>query len=63
VAHGFKALEDDTLVVYKTSSEHAPTHDAGVRWDSFGFDWDCAAPLTSERDCRHPALADFDSPF
>lgn len=63
VAHGFKALEDDTLMVYKTSSEHAPTHDAGVRWDSFGFDWDCAAPLTSERDCRHPALADFDSPF
>jgi dTDP-4-dehydrorhamnose 3,5-epimerase/CDP-3, 6-dideoxy-D-glycero-D-glycero-4-hexulose-5-epimerase len=63
VAHGFKALEDDTLMVYKTSSEHAPTHDAGVRWDSFGFDWDCAAPLTSERDRCHPALGELDSPF
>jgi dTDP-4-dehydrorhamnose 3,5-epimerase/CDP-3, 6-dideoxy-D-glycero-D-glycero-4-hexulose-5-epimerase len=63
VAHGFKALEDNTLMVYKTSSEHAPSHDAGIRWDSFGFDWKCATPVMSERDRGHPALKDFDSPF
>lgn len=56
VAHGFKALVDETLMVYKTSSEHAPSHDIGVRWDSFGFDWRCAAPVISPRDRAHPAF-------
>ena len=63
IAHGFKALRDDSLMVYKTSTEHAPSHDAGIRWDSFGFDWDVAAPIVSARDAGHPALADFASPF
>ena len=63
VAHGFRALTDDALMVYKTSTEHAPSHDAGVRHDSFGFDWKCDEPMLSERDRGHPALADFDSPF
>jgi dTDP-4-dehydrorhamnose 3,5-epimerase len=63
VAHGFKALRDNSLMVYKTSTEHAPTHDAGIRWDSFGFDWDCAAPVLSARDAGHPGLSDFATPF
>ena len=45
VAHGFLALTDDAVMVYKTSTEHAPTHDCGVRWDSFGFDWQCPTPV------------------
>jgi len=63
IAHGFKALRDDSLMVYKTSTEHAPSHDAGIRWDSFGFDWDVEAPIVSARDAAHPALSDFSSPF
>jgi len=63
VAHGFRALRDDSLMVYKTSTEHAPSHDAGIRWDSFGFDWGVALPVLSARDAAHPALADFASPF
>jgi dTDP-4-dehydrorhamnose 3,5-epimerase len=63
VAHGFKSLRDDSLMVYKTSTEHAPSHDAGIRWDSFGFDWDVDVPIVSDRDRAHPALADFTSPF
>jgi dTDP-4-dehydrorhamnose 3,5-epimerase len=63
VAHGFKALRDNSLMVYKTSTEHAPSHDAGIRWDSFGFDWGVTAPIVSARDGAHPALADFTSPF
>jgi dTDP-4-dehydrorhamnose 3,5-epimerase len=59
VAHGFKSLRDNSLMIYKTSSEHAPTHDAGIRWDSFGFDWGCPAPVLSARDAALPALADF----
>lgn len=63
VAHGFRCLVDGSLMVYKTSSEHAPSHDAGIRWDSFGFDWGLAEVTLSERDARHPMLAQFSSPF
>lgn len=63
VAHGFKALVDDTLMIYKTSTEHAPSHDAGICFDSFGFDWHCDVPVVSERDCKHPAFSLFDTPF
>jgi dTDP-4-dehydrorhamnose 3,5-epimerase-like enzyme len=63
MAHGFLALEDDTVVVYKTSTVHSPSHDAGVRWDSFGFVWPVETPILSERDRSFPAMADFNSPF
>lgn len=63
VAHGFLALEDHTVMVYKTSSVHAPAHDAGVRWDSLGFDWGNGHKIVSARDQAFPALADFNSPF
>lgn len=63
IAHGFVSLCDGSLMVYKTSTEHAPSQDAGVRFDSFGHDWGCDAPILSARDQGHPALADFDSPF
>ena len=63
IAHGFKSLCDNSLMIYKTSTEHAPSHDAGIRWDSFGFDWGLDTPIVSARDVSHPALADFKSPF
>ena len=63
IAHGFKSLQDDSLMVYKTSTEYSPSHDAGVLWDSIGFDWNIAHPIVSARDSAHTALADFISPF
>jgi dTDP-4-dehydrorhamnose 3,5-epimerase/CDP-3, 6-dideoxy-D-glycero-D-glycero-4-hexulose-5-epimerase len=63
VAHGFCARIDGSLMVYKTTSEHTPSHDAGVRYNSFGFDWQCPVPVLSARDQAHLAFADFDSPF
>ncbi len=62
-AHGFLALEDNATMVYQTSTVHSPAHDAGVRWDSFGFDWPAKFPVLSERDKKFPALRDFSSPF
>lgn len=62
-AHGFLALDDDATMVYQTSTVHSPVHDAGVRWDSFGFDWPVKIPLLSDRDKKFPALGDFASPF
>ncbi len=63
IAHGFKSLSDNSLMVYKTSTEHAPSHDTGIRWDSIGFDWSVDAPIVSARDAAHVTLADFVSPF
>jgi dTDP-4-dehydrorhamnose 3,5-epimerase len=65
VAHGFLSLEDNTYMLYKTDREHAPSHDAGIRWDSFGFDWPTPVDelIISPRDRRHPPLAEFASPF
>jgi dTDP-4-dehydrorhamnose 3,5-epimerase/CDP-3, 6-dideoxy-D-glycero-D-glycero-4-hexulose-5-epimerase len=63
IAHGFRALAEHTMMFYQVSTEYAPAHDAGVRFDSFGFDWDCAEPVLSGRDRQHPAFADVASPF
>lgn len=63
VAHGFRSLSDGSVMVYKTSTEHAPAHDSGVRWDSFGFDWQCASPVLSDRDHRHAIFSKLSSPF
>jgi dTDP-4-dehydrorhamnose 3,5-epimerase len=60
VAHGFLSLEDDSVMVYKTSTVHAPTHDTGIRWDSFGFKWPEASEFViSPRDQQFSALSEF----
>jgi dTDP-4-dehydrorhamnose 3,5-epimerase len=65
VAHGFLSLEDNTHMLYKTDHAHAPSHDAGIRWDSFGFDWPTPVDelIISPRDRGHPPLVEFSSPF
>ncbi|SPE63354.1 dTDP-4-dehydrorhamnose 3,5-epimerase [Verrucomicrobia bacterium] len=62
-AHGFLALENDSLMVYKTDAVHDPQRDTGIAWDSFGFKWPVAAPVMSERDRRLGPWLQFSSPF
>ena len=38
IAHGFAALTAEALMLYKTTTVHAPQSDCGIRWDSFGFE-------------------------
>jgi dTDP-4-dehydrorhamnose 3,5-epimerase len=63
IAHGFLALTDDALMLYKTSTVHEPQADCGIQWDSFGFDWGRVDPIVSTRDKQHISFADFKSPF
>ena len=63
VAHGFLSLADDTIMVYKTTSLHAVTHDVGILWNSFGFNWQTTTPVVSSRDQSFPSLAEFSSQF
>lgn len=64
VAHGFLALTDEALLLYKTSTVHAPESDCGIRWDSFGFDWGLVdRPIVSVRDSSHPLFAEYSLSF
>lgn len=62
-AHGFKALTNDALTYYLVSSEYDKESDAGIAFNSFGFEWDCANPIMSDRDKNFIAFQDFKSPF
>jgi len=62
-AHGFRSLEDGSITYYLVSTGYSKHHDAGIRYDSIGFDWDVKDPVLSPRDLSFGALKDFDSPF
>lgn len=62
-AHGFLALSEGATLQYMTTSIYDPKYDAGIRWDSFGFDWPVDVPTLSDRDLALPGLQEFDSPF
>ena len=63
VAHGFMAIEDNSLTYYKASSIYSPKHDKGIHWDSIGFDWPTDNPITSERDSHFISLDDYIGDF
>jgi dTDP-4-dehydrorhamnose 3,5-epimerase len=65
-AHGFMALEDDTIFLYKCSDYYAPSAEGGLRWDDadLNISWGTeVAPLVSGKDQELPLLKDFVSPF
>ncbi|OJV55247.1 MAG: dTDP-4-dehydrorhamnose 3,5-epimerase [Bacteroidetes bacterium 43-16] len=62
-AHGFKALEDDSITYYLVSSGYHQASDTGIRWDSFGMDWELEQPVLSARDQAFELFPDFKSPF
>ena len=62
-AHGFLSLRDESLMHYRVSTVHAPSADAGVLWNSFGFDWGVTNPIVSARDSAFAALAESETAF
>jgi dTDP-4-dehydrorhamnose 3,5-epimerase len=64
-AHGFMALEEDTLFLYKCSAYYDPASEGGLLWNdpALGIDWGTAEALVSPKDATLPTLAEFDSPF
>ncbi len=64
-AHGFVALEDDTIFQYLIDNDYAPKMEAGIKWDdpNIGIDWDkilkangIEEPLLSAKDQIHPGI-------
>jgi len=62
-AHGFLAMEDNTIVEYNQTTEYFPKSDKGIRYDSFGFDWQISKIIVSKRDLNFPEFTNFNSPF
>jgi dTDP-4-dehydrorhamnose 3,5-epimerase len=49
-AHGYQALEEDTTICCKMSSEYSFEHEEGIRYDSLGITWPVDNPVLSEKD-------------
>ena len=64
-AHGFAALEDNTLFAYKCSNFYNKASEASIRFDDpdLRIDWQVENPLTSAKDLQGMAFRDFVSPF
>ena len=61
-AHGFAVLSDEAVFQYKCDAPYAPQAEAGIAWNdpALGIDWLLpeADILLSDKDRRHPFLAD-----
>jgi dTDP-4-dehydrorhamnose 3,5-epimerase len=62
-AHGFAALQDNTMVMYLQTSVYDPDLDSGIHPLSCGIDWGIATPILSVRDVQLPPFRSFDTPF
>jgi len=61
-AHGYLTLEDQTEVLYQTSSYYAPEHARGVRWNdpAFNISWPSDPLVMIDRDREY---SDFAPPY
>ncbi|HMO26001.1 MAG TPA: dTDP-4-dehydrorhamnose 3,5-epimerase, partial [Tepidisphaeraceae bacterium] len=61
-AHGFVTLEANTEVIYKVTAPYSPADERGILWNdpALGIDWgiDASVATLSDRDRKHPRLAD-----
>ncbi len=64
-AHGFLALEPNTIFSYKCTNYYHKEHEDGLMWDDphLQIDWDFQDPVLSEKDQLYKSFADFESPF
>ena len=66
-AHGFSVLSESVIIQYKCNEFYHPEADGGISIldESLDIDWGITLEeaLLSEKDAKHPKLADFDSPF
>ena len=59
-AHGFCVLSEVAEVLYKTTEEYAPEHDAGIIWNDheIGIEWPIEHPILSPKDAALPRLSE-----
>lgn len=59
-AHGFAVVSPVAQVEYKCTDIYDPAGEIGIAWDdpAIGIAWPVSSPILSDRDRRHPRLAD-----
>ena len=62
-AHGFQALEDNTIMLYNVETIYNMKADKGIRYDSFGMKWIGERHIISDRDLKLETFRVFMSPF
>lgn len=64
-AHGFAALDDQTLVQYKCTAYYSQQSEATLKWDdpAFNIAWPFDNPLISDKDQLGANFNSFISPF
>ena len=62
-AHGFLSLQENTGMLYMTSTIYAPNFDCGVLWSSINFNWPLQDPIISIRDTLHPRIGEHKCEF
>ena len=57
-AHGYIALEDNTIVQYKCTNYYDPASEYGILWNDkdLNIDWGISNPILSNKDSKHPKL-------
>ena len=58
-AHGYKVLQDESVVMYLSTQDHSGKDDIGIRYDSFGYDWQLENPIISEKDANLPVFGEY----
>jgi dTDP-4-dehydrorhamnose 3,5-epimerase len=64
-AHGFVALQDNTLFQYKCTNYYHKASEMGLMWNDpdLAIDWEINAPLLSDKDRVYGAFRDFVTVF
>jgi dTDP-4-dehydrorhamnose 3,5-epimerase len=64
-AHGFVALENNTIFSYKCTSAYSKSDEMDLRWNDplLDIDWGVSSPLLSDKDEMAASFENFNSPF
>lgn len=60
-AHGFVALEENTVFSYKCTNYYHPASESGIRYDDpeLNIDWEFENVIVNQKDINNPYFCDF----